>query len=1008
MGQCSLAGGWRKAGVARRRRPPLSPYPPPEPHPWACSSKSRRPPIRPRPPRSPLLTFPCPRRCPRPPPTVLPLFPFARADASGAAIVLVALASLPALAQTAESVIEALESLTIYVASEAVKMASIDCDDLDCDANLGVAAGRCGQHTCGIVLEGAVCGLGVAAGVGAGVCENDCKGYEINFDSGYWRTAPGTFNDDIVRQDICRYKAIATDTLPSLLDPADNPTGQATGAIGQNTYFGTTHGAYAIWPGRARFREVNKSVDDGCRPYDPRIRPWWAAATAGPKTVVLMLDVSASASLEIEGGGTRLELLKRAAIDIINSFSEADEVAVLPYSDEESLTCERWADAGACQIFKGTDDNLATLKNLVRQLEPLAGTDLTLGLDRAFGLLSTFTDEFSPEEACTPVVIILSDGGDCSTLQRVGPLEVSGAPNGGFCAGAPPESSGDGIRRLLAHTDALQKDLEAGPFGKRARIFTISIGETADSVLLRQIVCKLGAGTASRIVADAGLDPLSQVNFNEFLAAQFRPADGVGPGNVRWSNVYLDDGGLGEMITAAVTVWSGQGLVGVVGTDVTLAQLEELGSPEGVTLEQIVSEAVSSSLACSPIDIDQCSEQRIRGSRYACPSAALYDDEWWPLAAAHRGGCLAATGFGASSSRTITYTLVYGNVPLTPVNDGSTPDDPESTAKVAGEVALPIASYDQAVDLCRRVLGVAWSPARATSENDLYLLGSLANPDGSWVAAPDTSLGSGAIPYISGGRAESAGEAADEGGYVVWPVGSAALLGNVLAREELPRSVICASSSGGGTVCTGQTYTQTLNASGSLYQLPTMSASSSGMPFSTGPEANTPPASLCGAAFGEVALVDRTCADFVASGGPERTLCNEDEAFGENPSTGLRDWLGLPARGYAQLVCCEDCIPEKAAWKTALLVIGILLGVALGVLLLYRLWLWVLERKEDVHEAREQIKSRADLVSRTRSKRALRMRQAKEALREQKIEIKSRYNVAIEEARSAGREERPP
>ena len=50
-------------------------------------------------------------------------------------------------------------------------------------------------------------------------------------------------------------------------------------------YFGSSTGAFRIIP--AQHSEI-------CGDYDPRCRPWFVAASSGPKDVVLVLDVSGS------------------------------------------------------------------------------------------------------------------------------------------------------------------------------------------------------------------------------------------------------------------------------------------------------------------------------------------------------------------------------------------------------------------------------------------------------------------------------------------------------------------------------------------------------------------------------------------------------------------------------------------------------------------------------------------------------------------------------------------
>ncbi len=65
------------------------------------------------------------------------------------------------------------------------------------------------------------------------------------------------------------------------------------------TYFGAHNGM---------FRQIPASHREECGSYDPRRRPWFVAASSGPKDLVLILDVSGSMS---DYG--RLRLMKDAA-----------------------------------------------------------------------------------------------------------------------------------------------------------------------------------------------------------------------------------------------------------------------------------------------------------------------------------------------------------------------------------------------------------------------------------------------------------------------------------------------------------------------------------------------------------------------------------------------------------------------------------------------------------------------------------------------------------------------
>jgi len=48
-------------------------------------------------------------------------------------------------------------------------------------------------------------------------------------------------------------------------------------------YYGSIEGSFRIRPA---------TISQTCNEYDPRARPWFVAASSGPKDVVIILDIS--------------------------------------------------------------------------------------------------------------------------------------------------------------------------------------------------------------------------------------------------------------------------------------------------------------------------------------------------------------------------------------------------------------------------------------------------------------------------------------------------------------------------------------------------------------------------------------------------------------------------------------------------------------------------------------------------------------------------------------------
>eukprot|EP00803_Ostreobium_quekettii_P008287 evm.model.scf_1782.1 EVM.evm.TU.scf_1782.1 scf_1782:21262-26533(-) len=118
-----------------------------------------------------------------------------------------------------------------------------------------------------------------------------CSGQKLDFNESFVLTPPTTDVSDLtpdVKDAICMYRGI------------DETFAGAKDSFGVRawTYVASTDGVMRTWPGHAHERgaDVDPDLADanlrGCRKYDPRFRPWYVAATSGPKDVVLVIDTS--------------------------------------------------------------------------------------------------------------------------------------------------------------------------------------------------------------------------------------------------------------------------------------------------------------------------------------------------------------------------------------------------------------------------------------------------------------------------------------------------------------------------------------------------------------------------------------------------------------------------------------------------------------------------------------------------------------------------------------------
>eukprot|EP00803_Ostreobium_quekettii_P008994 evm.model.scf_1118.2 EVM.evm.TU.scf_1118.2 scf_1118:25257-37809(+) len=121
-----------------------------------------------------------------------------------------------------------------------------------------------------------------------GGCEE--KGRMLDLLKSMVRTPPGEDPEKLspeVIESICTFQPLDKDFV------AKGPDGNYTW-----TYIGTTTGVHRVWPGLAIVRGLPDDDPEqplgSCRKFDPRERPWFNAASSGPKDVVIVLDTSTS------------------------------------------------------------------------------------------------------------------------------------------------------------------------------------------------------------------------------------------------------------------------------------------------------------------------------------------------------------------------------------------------------------------------------------------------------------------------------------------------------------------------------------------------------------------------------------------------------------------------------------------------------------------------------------------------------------------------------------------
>ncbi|KAK1735823.1 voltage-dependent calcium channel-like protein [Skeletonema marinoi] len=206
------------------------------------------------------------------------------------------------------------------------------------------------------------------------------------------------------------------------------------------TYFGAHNGLFRKLPG---------TVDEECGNYDPRLRPWFVAASSGPKDVVLVLDVSGSMS---DYG--RMDLAKEAAITVIKTLTISDRVAVIAFSDYAYQVLPEDL------LVRATNENKNRLIDSIQQLTDGGATNFHAGFQQAFDALErTIEQEYT--SGCNVAILFMTDG-----VRTAGPEtdEVLSLIN-------------DSTQRL------------ATLYNRDTKIFTFSLGAQADRLATKEIAC---------------------------------------------------------------------------------------------------------------------------------------------------------------------------------------------------------------------------------------------------------------------------------------------------------------------------------------------------------------------------------------------------------------------------------------------------------------------------------------------------------------------------------------
>ncbi|KAL4216859.1 Voltage-dependent calcium channel subunit alpha-2/delta-4 [Mactra antiquata] len=301
-------------------------------------------------------------------------------------------------------------------------------------------------------------------------------------------------------------------------------------------YFCSSDGFFRVYPGLKWPRDNDKTGTDT---YDCRVRSWYLQAATCPKHVLILLDTSGSMK------GSRMVIARSTVKAILNTLDDDDYFNILRFSD----TIEYVDPCFEGSMMQATEMNKRHLQELIDvNITARKGAYFKHAFDTAFNLLK-FMEYKRQSRLCNKAILLITDG--------------------------VPE-----------HYDLVFKYHTKNFTDIQTRVFTFLIGrEVDDDREVRWMACA-NKGYYSHISTLADV----QENVQNYIKVMSRPMVIKRFHNKIWTSIYLDhmshldkNEGLQFMTSVAIPVFDTKNetfndgnLLGVMGTDVPVASLQEL------------------------------------------------------------------------------------------------------------------------------------------------------------------------------------------------------------------------------------------------------------------------------------------------------------------------------------------------------------------------------------------------------------------------------------------------
>mmetsp|Transcript_24982 Transcript_24982/g.51235 ORF Transcript_24982/g.51235 Transcript_24982/m.51235 type:complete len:770 (-) Transcript_24982:208-2517(-) len=342
------------------------------------------------------------------------------------------------------------------------------------------------------------------------------------------------------------------------------------------TYFGAHNGMFRMLP----------ASREECYGYDPRRRPWFVAASSGPKDLVLVLDTSGSMN---DYG--RLDLLKEAAITVIETLSVADKVAIVTFSTDASVL------NGQNMLIRATKENKDKLIDTVNQINANGSTNFHAAFTETFSLLDlTFQNESTT--GCNVAVLFMTDG---------------------------KITTGPGHEEVIELVNTKVKEYKTD-YDRTMTVFSFSLGRDADEIVSKSIACSTNGIWIPVEESKAYGNDITTAMASYYKLYALGLGDSANEDFVAWVQPYefYSRKRMGTTVSAPVYDRSVTPhlLLGVVGTDAYMDAFAEIIGEDASSSDMLQRFINLSTARCPKIELTECELDALRflgsGERATC------------------------------------------------------------------------------------------------------------------------------------------------------------------------------------------------------------------------------------------------------------------------------------------------------------------------------------------------------------------------------------------------------